>query len=84
MYIPVRKHSPSLGAALVFASQHAELSFSEVGYTGLREKEVCRLKWDYEVKVPELDTSVIEAAENVCDTESRKSPATISLRRKTG
>ena len=26
--------------------------------TGLREKEVCRLKWDYEVKVPELDTSV--------------------------
>jgi integrase len=26
--------------------------------TGLREKEVCGLKWDYEVKVPELDTSV--------------------------
>src|ERR1700721_2893371 len=26
--------------------------------TGLREKEVCRLKWDFEVKVPELDTSV--------------------------
>jgi integrase len=26
--------------------------------TGLREKEVCGLQWDYEVKVPELDTSV--------------------------
>ena len=26
--------------------------------TGLREKEVCGLKWEYEVKVPELDTSV--------------------------
>jgi integrase len=26
--------------------------------TGLREQEVCRLKWDYEVKVPELATSV--------------------------
>jgi len=26
--------------------------------TGLREQEVCRLKWGYEVSVPELDTSV--------------------------
>jgi integrase len=26
--------------------------------TGCREEEVCRLKWEYEVKVPELDTSV--------------------------
>jgi integrase len=26
--------------------------------TGGREQEVCGLKWDYEVKVPELDTSV--------------------------
>lgn len=26
--------------------------------TGLREQEVCNLKWDYEVKVPELATSV--------------------------
>ena len=26
--------------------------------TGLREQEVCGLKWEYEVKVPELDTSV--------------------------
>jgi integrase len=26
--------------------------------TGCREQEVCGLKWDYEVKVPELDTSV--------------------------
>lgn len=26
--------------------------------TGCREQEVCRLRWDYEVKVPQLDTSV--------------------------
>lgn len=26
--------------------------------TGCREQEVCKLRWDYEVKVPELDTSV--------------------------
>jgi hypothetical protein len=26
--------------------------------TGCREQEVCRLRWDYEVKVPELDASV--------------------------
>jgi integrase len=26
--------------------------------TGLREQEVCGLKWEYEVKVPELETSV--------------------------
>jgi integrase len=26
--------------------------------TGCREEEVCSLKWEYEVKVPELDTSV--------------------------
>ena len=26
--------------------------------TGLREQEVCGLKWEHEVKVPELDTSV--------------------------
>lgn len=26
--------------------------------TGTREQEVCRLKWEYEVVVPELDTSV--------------------------
>jgi hypothetical protein len=26
--------------------------------TGCREGEVCRLRWDWEVKVPELETSV--------------------------
>jgi integrase len=26
--------------------------------TGCREQEVCRLRWDWEVQVPELDTSV--------------------------
>ena len=26
--------------------------------TGLREQEVCKLRWDWEIKVPELDTSV--------------------------
>lgn len=34
--------------------------------TGCREQEVCRLKWEYEVKVPELETSVfIVPAEGV-------------------
>jgi integrase len=35
----------------------ARIALFEVN-TGLREKEVCGLKWDYAVKVPELDTSV--------------------------
>ena len=26
--------------------------------TGCREQEVCRLRWEWEIKVPELDTSV--------------------------
>jgi hypothetical protein len=26
--------------------------------TGCREQEVCQLRWDWEVEVPELDTSV--------------------------
>jgi integrase len=26
--------------------------------TGCREQEVCRLRWDWEIQVPELDTSV--------------------------
>jgi site-specific recombinase XerC len=40
--------------------------------TGLREKEVCRLKWDYEVNVPELDTSVfIIPGEQIKNGEER-------------
>ncbi len=40
--------------------------------TGTREQEVCRLKWDYEVKVPELDTSVfIIPGEQVKNGEER-------------
>jgi integrase len=40
--------------------------------TGLREQEVCGLKWDYEVKVPELDTSVfIIPGEKVKNGEER-------------
>ena len=40
--------------------------------TGLREQEVCRLKWDYEVKVPELDTSVfIIPGEQIKNGEER-------------
>jgi len=40
--------------------------------TGLREQEVCGLKWDYEVKVPELDTSVfIIPGERVKNGEER-------------
>jgi len=40
--------------------------------TGLREQEVCGLKWDYEVKVPELDASVfIIPGERVKNGEER-------------
>ena len=40
--------------------------------TGLRELEVCGLKWDYEVKVPELDISVfIIPGERVKNGEER-------------
>ncbi len=40
--------------------------------TGLREQEVCRLKWDYEVKVPELNTSVfIIPGEQIKNGEER-------------
>jgi len=40
--------------------------------TGLREQEVCGLKWDYEVKVPERDTSVfIIPGERVKNGEER-------------
>ena len=40
--------------------------------TGLREKEVCRLRWDYEVKVRELDTSVfIIPGEQIKNGEER-------------
>jgi integrase len=33
--------------------------------TGCREQEVCRLRWDYEVKVPELDTCVFIVPSNL-------------------
>jgi len=40
--------------------------------TGLREQEVCVLKWDYEVKVPELETSVfIIPGERIKNGEER-------------
>jgi integrase len=40
--------------------------------TGLREQEVCGLKWDYEVKVPELETSVfIIPGEHIKNGEER-------------
>jgi integrase len=40
--------------------------------TGLREQEVCRLKWDYEVKVPEVETSVfVIPGERVKNGEER-------------
>jgi integrase len=40
--------------------------------TGLREQEVCRLKWEYEVKVAEIETSVfIIPGEQVKNGEER-------------
>jgi integrase len=49
----------------------ARMSLFKVN-TGLREQEVCKLKWDYEVKVPELNTSVfIIPGERVKNGEER-------------
>src|SRR5215831_7003722 len=40
--------------------------------SGCREQEVCKLRWEYEVKVPELDTSVfLIPAEHVKNGEER-------------
>ncbi len=40
--------------------------------TGCREQEVCQLRWDWEVPVPELDTSVfIVPGERVKNREDR-------------
>ena len=40
--------------------------------TGLREQEVCKLRWDWEVKVPELETSVfVIPGERVKNGEER-------------
>ncbi|MEX2488403.1 MAG: site-specific integrase [Pseudomonadales bacterium] len=40
--------------------------------TGCREREICRLRWDWEYKIPELKTSVfIIPAENVKNREER-------------
>ncbi|HYQ71009.1 MAG TPA: site-specific integrase [Gammaproteobacteria bacterium] len=40
--------------------------------TGCREQEVCQLRWDWEVRVPELDTSVfIIPGERVKNREDR-------------
>ena len=40
--------------------------------TGCREQEVCQLRWDWEVKVPQLDTSVfIVPGERVKNREDR-------------
>ncbi len=51
-------------------TSHAWRSFKV--NTGLREQEVCGLKWDYEVKVPELDTCVfIIPGERVKNGEER-------------
>ncbi|MEA1888323.1 MAG: site-specific integrase, partial [Pseudomonadota bacterium] len=40
--------------------------------TGCREQEVCQLRWDWEVDVPELDLSVfIIPGDKVKNTEDR-------------
>ena len=41
--------------------------------TGCREQEVCQLRWDWEVQVPELDTSVFIRAGR--DREEPRRPA---------
>ena len=52
-------HSPEEQALLLgdCPTTLARMALFKVN-TGLREKEVCGLKWDYEVKVPRLNASV--------------------------
>ncbi len=45
--------------------------------TGLREQEVCGLKWDYEVKVPELETSVLFVERMSCEPTRPPSDAPV-------
>ncbi len=40
--------------------------------TGCREQEVCQLRWDWEVPVPDLDTSVFVLPESVTKTSTER------------
>jgi len=40
--------------------------------TGCREQEVCRLRWEWEVEVPELETSVFILPEAVTKTSTER------------
>jgi integrase len=40
--------------------------------TGCREQEICRLRWDWEVKVADLDTSVFVLPESVTKTSTER------------
>ena len=47
----------SRNAFLELPSHLAEMALFAVN-TGCRDSEICNLQWDWEVKVPELETSV--------------------------
>jgi len=40
--------------------------------TGCREQEVCQLRWDWEVEVPELETSVFILPESITKTSTER------------
>jgi integrase len=40
--------------------------------TGCREQEVCRLRWEWEVAVPELDSSVFILPETITKTSTER------------
>ena len=56
--------------------------------TGLRNREVCGLRWEWEVPVPELGYSAVElqnlidAANRGYESDSRKTPALGVLKQK--
>jgi integrase len=50
--------APETNAAVQGAADYlARMCLFKVN-AGLREQEVCRLRWEWEIRVPELDTSV--------------------------
>ena len=56
MFLPIAASSAMLRLSAL-PDHLARMALFKVN-TGCREQEVCGLRWDYEVKVPELDTSV--------------------------
>ena len=64
------------GLFLLLPAHLADMALLDVN-TGCRDSEVCRLRWDLEVAVPELGTSVFIVPGEVVRTPSRASSCSI-------